>query len=98
MNYIAQRDVLKQLGISISTLKRWQKHRGFPDHLSVSESVKIYLKTYPLDKNVIYAHYLIAIIHFEQITDEKKDLKPILNASEKINFFFRKISQYRLQY
>ena len=42
MNYIAQRDVLKQLGISISTLKRWQKHRGFPDHISVSETVKIY--------------------------------------------------------
>ena len=42
MNYIAQRDVLKQLGISTSTLKRWQKHRGFPDHISVSESVKIF--------------------------------------------------------
>ena len=42
MNYIAQRDVLKQLGISTSTLKRWQKHRGFPDHISVSETVKIY--------------------------------------------------------
>ena len=54
------------------------------------DSLKIYLKTYPLDKNVIYAHYLIAIIHFEQITDEKKDLKPILNASEKINFFLEK--------
>ena len=54
------------------------------------DSLKIYLKTYPLDKNVIYAHYLIAIVHFEQITDEKKDLKPILNASEKINFFLEK--------
>ena len=42
MNYIAQRDVLKQLGISISTLKRWQKHRGFPSHISVSDSVKIF--------------------------------------------------------
>ena len=42
MNYIAQRDVLKQLGISISTLKRWQKHRGFPGHISVSDSVKIF--------------------------------------------------------
>ena len=42
MKYISQRDVLKQIGISISTLKRWQKYRGFPDHISVSESVKIF--------------------------------------------------------
>ena len=42
MNYISQRDVLKQIGISISTLKRWQKKRGFPDYISVSETVKIY--------------------------------------------------------
>ena len=40
MNYIAQRDVLKQLGISISTLKRWQ-NTGV-DLISVSETVKIY--------------------------------------------------------
>ena len=54
------------------------------------DSLNMYLKTYPLDKNVIYAHYLIAVIHFEQITDEKKDLKPILNANEKISFFIKK--------
>ena len=38
------------------------------------ENLNRYLKTYPADKNVIYAHYLIAIIYFEQISDEKKDL------------------------
>ena len=45
MNYISQRDILKQLGVSTSTLKRWQKHRGFPDHISVSETVTIYDQT-----------------------------------------------------
>ena len=35
------------------------------------ENLKRFLKTYPSDKNVIYAHYLIAIIYFEQISDEK---------------------------
>mgnify|MGYP006128060165 FL=1 len=44
------------------------------------DSLNMYLKTYPLDKNVIYAHYLIAVIHFEQITDEKKGLKTIFNC------------------
>ena len=48
-----------------------------------------YLKAYPSDKNVIYAHYLISIIYFEQISDEKKDLRPLIKASEKINFFLK---------
>ena len=47
-------------------------------------------KTYPADKNIIYAHYLIAIIYYEQINDEKKDLLPLIQAEEKINFFLKK--------
>ena len=46
-----------------------------------------YLKKYPADKNVMYAHYLIAIIYFEQISDEKKDLNPLIKANSKIDFF-----------
>ncbi len=51
-----------------------------------------YLKKYPADKNIMYAHYLIAIIYYEQISDEKKDLQPLLDADKKIDFFFKKIS------
>ena len=51
------------------------------------ESLDRYLMKYRADKNVIYAHYLIAIIHYEQISDEKKDLKPLLDAQRKIEFF-----------
>ena len=51
------------------------------------ENLERFLKKYPADNNVIYAHYLIAMIHYEQISDEKKDLKPLLKATEKINFF-----------
>ena len=50
-----------------------------------------YFKLYPADPNIIYAHYLEAIIYFEQISDEKRDLKPLLKSLEKINFF---ISEY----
>jgi len=49
-----------------------------------------YLKKYPTDKNVMYAHYLISIIHYEQIEDEKKDLQPLINAKKKIIFFLEK--------
>ena len=57
------------------------------------ENLDRYLKTYPADKNIIYAHYLIAIIYFEQISDEKKDLKPLLEANKKIDFFIKKFPE-----
>ena len=47
MNYVSQRDVLTQFGISLSTLKRWKKNRGFPKHLSLSEAVLVYDVTTP---------------------------------------------------
>jgi len=43
-------------------------------------------KHYPADKNIPYAHYLIAMCYYEQILDEKKDLKPLLKAKEKFEF------------
>ena len=54
------------------------------------ENLKRYLKTYPADNYVMYAHYLLAIIYFEQIGEEKHDLKPLLKAKEKIEFFLKK--------
>ena len=53
------------------------------------ENIERYLKTYPSDKNVIYAYYLQAIISFEQISDEKKDLEPLIKANNKIDFFIK---------
>jgi outer membrane protein assembly factor BamD len=58
------------------------------------ESFERYLKTYPSDKNVIYANYMLAIIYFEQISDERKDLKPLLEARIRINNFLKKISRH----
>ena len=45
-----------------------------------------HINNYPADKHVPYAHYLIAICYYEQILDERKDLKPLLNAKEKFEF------------
>ena len=57
------------------------------------ENLSRYLRTYPADKNVIYAHYLEAVIYFEQISDERKDLKPLLEADERIDFFLEKFPE-----
>ncbi len=54
------------------------------------ENLKRYLDTYPGDKYVMYAHYLLAIISFEQIGDAKHDMKPLLDAEKKIDFFLQK--------
>ena len=63
---------------------------GINFYLEASENLERFIKTYPSDKNIIYAHYLQAIIFFEQISDEKKDLKPLLKARNKIDFFTEK--------
>jgi outer membrane protein assembly factor BamD len=49
-----------------------------------------YLNTYPTDKNVSYAYYLIAICYFETIEDEKKDIEPILKAKKNFEILLEK--------
>ena len=44
-----------------------------------------YLKTYPYDKDISYAHYLIGICYYEMIEDEKRDIEPILKAKDKFD-------------
>ena len=62
---------------------------GINFYTEALENLNRYLKKYPADRNVIYAHYLIAIIYFEQISDEKKDLAPLIKANNKIDFFLK---------
>jgi outer membrane protein assembly factor BamD len=48
-----------------------------------------FINQYPADKNVAYAHYLIAITLYEQILDERKDISPLIESKEKIQFFIK---------
>ena len=48
-----------------------------------------FLKTYPNNRNIDYAHYLIAMIYYETIEDEKRDTKPLLRAKEKFEFIIK---------
>ncbi len=45
-----------------------------------------FLKVYPNEKNVPYAHYLLGMVYYERIIDEKKDLGPLVMAQEKFKF------------
>ncbi len=49
-----------------------------------------HIKNYPKDKDLVYAHYLIAICYFEQLYDERKDLKPLVKAREKFELILKK--------
>ena len=48
-----------------------------------------YLKTYPNDKDISYAYYLIAICYYEMIEDEKRDIEPLLKAKDKFNLIIK---------
>tara|TARA_Y100000590_G_scaffold399518_1_gene482864 strand:+ start:1348 stop:2178 length:831 start_codon:yes stop_codon:yes gene_type:complete len=45
-----------------------------------------FILNYSNHKYIAYAHFLRAICFFESVVDEKKDLKPILNAKKEFNF------------
>ena len=63
---------------------------GINFYSEAEENLKRYLKIYPADKYNIYANYLLAIIYYEQISDEKKDLEPLLKAKRLNRFFLKK--------
>ena len=50
------------------------------------ENLKRYFKTYPKDKNVAYAHYLLAMCYYETIEGEKKDLAPLISSKRELIF------------
>ena len=39
-----------------------------------------FIKSYPQNQRLSYAHYLMAMCYYEEIVDEKKDLNPLLRA------------------
>jgi len=48
-----------------------------------------FIKTYPNNKDIAYANYLIAMCYYETIEDEKRDLEPLLNAKNKFNYIVK---------
>ena len=48
-----------------------------------------FIKTYPKDLRLSYAHFLLGMCYYEQIVDEKKDLGPIVKAKGKFNYILK---------
>ena len=48
-----------------------------------------FIKTYPKNPDISYAHFLLAMCYYEKIVDEKKDLGPLLKAKEKFDFIIK---------
>ena len=55
-------------------------------YVEAIQNLERYLKTYPNDKNLSYAHYLIGMCYYESIEDEKRDSAPLIKAKEKFIF------------
>jgi len=48
-----------------------------------------FIKVYPFYKDIDYVHYLLGICYFEQIVDEKKDLRSIRISKERFEFVIK---------
>ena len=49
-------------------------------------NIERFIKTYPKDKRMDYAHFLLAMCFYETIVDEKKDLEPLIDAKKEFEF------------
>ena len=45
-----------------------------------------FLKIYPNHKDVSYAHFLLGMCYYENIIDEKRDLRPLLRSKKEFKF------------
>ena len=57
-----------------------------------------FIRIYPTNKNIDYAYYLLGLSYYEQIVDEKKDLRSILEAKNTFNIVINKFpnTQYAI--
>ena len=58
-------------------------------YFDAERELERFIKTYPKNPDLNYAHFLLAMCYYEKIVDEKKDLGPLLLAQEKFNFIIK---------
>ena len=51
--------------------------------------LKRYLKTYPKHQDKVYAHFLLGMCIYEQIVDEKKDLKTLIDSKKQFELIIK---------
>ena len=64
-------------------------------YTEATSNLERYIKTYPNHKNIIYAHYLIAMCYYESIEDEKRGSAPLIKAKNKFDYIHIIIFYYQ---
>ena len=67
-------------------------------YLDAVAELERFIKLYPNNKNLDYAYYLLAVCNYEQIVDETKDLKSIVDAKKNFELVIKSFpnTQYAL--
>ena len=60
------------------------------DYSSAKFNLERYMNTYPQDKNLAYAHFLLAMCYYENIVDETTDQEPLLKAKHQFELVVKK--------
>ena len=56
-------------------------------------NIERYIQTYPTDKRMPYARFLLAMCYYETIENEKKDLGALLNAKTEFKFIIKNYAE-----
>ena len=59
-------------------------------YIDAEYQIEDYLKKYPNHANRDYALFILAMVYYENIVDEKRDLEPLLKAKNKFQLILRK--------
>ena len=64
----------------------------------MQSTLNLFISKYPANEYIPYANYLLILSNYEKITDEKKDIAPLIKTKNKINEFFKSFpdSEYSL--
>ena len=55
-------------------------------YVDAIEELNRFIEIYPNHERIVYAYYLLGMCHYDQITDEKKDLKSIIDAQQNFKY------------
>ena len=62
-------------------------------YVDAIEELNRFIEVYPKHERIVYAYYLLGMCHYEQITDEKKDLGAIIDAQENFNYVLKNYAE-----
>ena len=63
------------------------------DYSSAKFNLERYMGTYPQDKNLAYAHFLLAMCYYENIMDETTDQEPLINAKKQFQIIVNEYNE-----